>query len=197
MPAENISDVKIGSRACTRAGVGPITTFEDGSAQATVLQDNYDSVVDNALSLYPWQFARKLVDLGAPVADVEIPQYYDNLYQLPDECFKLWRLDINDTRTTEYEILGLRVACYAGPNDSVRALYTYRADESIWHPTFVEYVVYKLASLLATGVAHDAKRAELFEGQADLQWRRARHAVSIEDTNLEIRSNQLVTTRFV
>lgn len=169
MPSEAISDVKLAQRACTRAGMEPISSFSDGTAEAIVLNDNYDAVVDDALASFPWPFALKEVALDE-VAETP-PQGYDTVYQLPAEALQVQEVLINGTPHS-WEIIGDKVVVAASGDANGR--YTYRVDESKWHPVFSEYIVMKLAAMLASGVAHDGNRAQYFENQALRYYRRAR-----------------------
>jgi len=195
MPSEAISDVKIGSRASTRVGLEPVSSFQDNTASAKVLEDNYDAVVDDALAKYAWRFARKTADLGSPLAGANPPYPFERSYQLPDECMKLHMLRIDGRREVYYDLAGLVVSCMAGPDSTVEAVYTYRADESLWHPTFVEYVVLRLASILARAVKRDDNTANDLYRQATIQWRQAKFSVGQESTPDHMETTRLIAVR--
>lgn len=171
----------------------PVASLSDGTAEATVLNDNYDSVVDDALASYPWNFATKYAVLnrssGTP------PLNWDGLYVIPAECLNVRCVYVNSLKVDRWEIFedGLLVDALA--EDEVVLQYAHRADEAKFHPVFVEYIVYRLASMLATGVAHDAARGELFQRQADRYYRRARWAAGSEQTPRKIDTSTLIGQR--
>lgn len=187
MPSEALSDLKIAQRACTRAGFPPIPSLSDSAAEAVVLADNLDSVIDDALGSFPWPFALAETDVDRLADDA--PPSWDGLYALPADLLHLRSVRVNNCRVP-WELYGGRIAVNAGENDEVRIEYTARVDASRFHPTFIEYLVYKLASILATGVAHDADRANLFETMAQRYFRRARWAAAKERT-----PRRLIATR--
>lgn len=192
MPSEALSDLKIAQRACTRAGFPPISSLSDGTAEAMALDDNYDSIVDDALASFHWPFALNEEPISRLVGDP--PSGWGGLYLLPAKCLHLRRVLVNDHPTT-WGLLGGQVAVDAGPDDNVRAEFTSRVDASQFHPVFVEYIVYRCASLLATAVAHDAARAELFESMAQRYYRRARFASAIQRTPRRLVAARLTSYR--
>lgn len=192
MPSGPLSDLKIAQRACARAGFTPIQSLSDGTAEATVLNELVDSVFDDALGSFAWPFALNEEPLTRLAADP--PSGWQGLYEMPAKALKLVRVLVND-HPVKWAYLGGRVACDAQPSDSVRAEFTSRVEASRFHPVFTEYLVYRLASGLATGVAHDAARAELFESMAQRYYRRARHASATERTPRRLVANRLTGYR--
>jgi hypothetical protein len=192
VPSEPLTDLKIAQRACTRAGFPPISSLSDGTAEAQVLIDNIDSIIDDALATYQWPFALNEKTL-ARLADAP-PVDFTGMYALPADCLHLRRVVVNGCPVS-WGLYSGRVAVDADLTDEVRAEYTSRVDASRFHPVFVEYVVYRLASVLATGVAHDAARGELFETMAQRYFRRARWASAKERTPRRLTANRLTGYR--
>ena len=192
MPSEAISDVKLAQRACSRAGLEPISAFSDGTAEAIVLNDNYDGVVDDALASFPWPFATSQEVLNRLVEDP--PSGWDGIYQVPTKALHVRRVLIND-EDTKWQFLGGKIAAMAGETDEVRCEFTERVAEAAFHPVFAEYVVLRLASILSTGVAHDANRAALFEQKADRYYRRARFVCASERTPRRLVASRLTAYR--
>ena len=196
MPEAALSDVKIGQRACTRAGLPPVDSFDDGSPASIVLNDNYLAVVYDSLSAFQWPFAKKESDLGAPVTSVEVPSGYLNHWELPTNRLSVFSILVNGQKTAEYEIFtpGL-VALNATDNETITCIHSVKTDEATWHPSYVEYVALQLAAFLSTGVTHDAKRAEYFQVLADRQLRKAKFLTGKQDTTGAIRPQQFLNTR--
>lgn len=192
MPSEAISDVKLAQRACSRAGLEPISSFSDGTAEAIVLNDNYDGVIDDALASFPWPFATAQEALNRLVVDP--PAGWSGLYQLPAKALHVRRVLVNN-HDTKWQFLGGRIAVDASENDEVLCEFTERVSEAAFHPVFVEYLVLRLASILSTGVAHDAERAQLFEVQAARYYRRARFISASERTPRRLVANRLTGYR--
>ena len=157
-----------------------------------MLNEMVDSVFDDALASFPWPFALNEEPLTRLADDP--PSGWGGLYEMPAKALKLVRVLVND-QPVHWAYLGGRVACKAGENEAVRAEFTSRVEASQFHPVFTEYLVYRLASALATGVAHDAGRAELFESMAQRYYRRARHASATERTPRRLVANRLTGYR--
>ena len=193
MPSEAVSDVKIAQRACSRAGIDPIASFSDGTAEAIVLNDSYEGIVSDALASFPWPFATRQEALGRLTVDPPIG--WQGIYQMPSTCLHLRSVYINDQRTTSWQYLQGRIAVDATSNDTVTAEFTERVAEAQFHPVFTEYVVTRLAAILAAGVAHDGERAEYFEKQAYLYYKRARFINASERTPRRLVANRLTGYR--
>lgn len=194
MPSEALSDVKICQRACVRAGTNRITSLTDNLAEAILLNDNYDSVVDEALASYHWHFATVQVDLSR-LSDTP-PAPWQGLYQVPSASLAIRRLWVNSYEVVNWAMFdGGKLAVDAGVDDTVSLEHTYRCDEAQFHPVFVEFIVYRLAELLAVGIAHSPSRAEYFAARASQYERRARFQDSKERTGSKIRAKRLVTYR--
>jgi hypothetical protein len=193
VPSEAVSDVKIAQRACSRAGINPITSFSDGTAEAVVLNDSYEGIVSDALASFPWPFATRQEALNRLTDDP--PVGWRGLYQMPATCLHLRAVYLNDRRTTKWAYLQGRVAVDATENDAVTAEFTERVAEAAFHPVFTEYVVTRLAAILAAGVAHDGERAKYFEQQAYLYYKRARFINASERTPRRLVANRLTGYR--
>ena len=193
MPSEAVSDVKIAQRACSRAGIDPITSFSDGTAEAVVLNDSYEGIVSDALASFPWPFATRQELIGRLTEDP--PVGWQGLYQMPATCLHLRALYVNERRTTNWQYLQGRIAVNAGVNDAVTAEFTERVAEAAFHPVFTEYLVTRLAAILAAGVAHDGERASYFEAQAQRYYRRARFINASERTPRRLVANRLTGYR--
>ncbi len=61
--ATNDTDVTICSSALTYLGENTISSFSDGTTQAGICEALYPDVRDMVISLYPWSFSIKKVDL--------------------------------------------------------------------------------------------------------------------------------------
>lgn len=193
MPSEAVSDVKIAQRACSRAGIDPITSFSDGTAEAIVLNDSYEGIVSDALASFPWPFATRQEALNRLIDTP--PVGWQGLYQIPTDCLHLRSLYINEQRTTNWQYLQGQVAVEATEADTVTAEFTERVAEATFHPVFTEYVVCRLAAILAAGVAHDGERATYFETQAQRYYRRARFINASERTPRRLVANRLTGYR--
>jgi hypothetical protein len=81
-----LTDIGLCSRALTRIGAHPITSFSDGTAESEIAGILYGSARDALLSAYGWSFATGQVQLTQlstpPVAD------YRYAYQLPNDFLR-------------------------------------------------------------------------------------------------------------
>lgn len=189
-----ITDIDICARALILIGASPITSFDDGTTEATVAANLYEDTVRDMLSRHRWRFASgqaqlsRLVD--APSAK------WDAAYQLPSDLILLHGVTISDDQVA-YDRYQDKVYCNATAEDVVFADYTFQANEDLWPPHFVTAVQYQLASIFAYSVAAQEGLSDLFEKRAMRQLMICRTLDSQSQTTRRLnvqRFNQVRTT---
>jgi len=156
----NASAIPVVNAALGRTGDDAITSFDEGTPQATVAALNYDDIVNGLLSGYPWKFASRTLTL-APL-DVEVDPPWTHAYQVPADVLDLRAVYANG-EPIDYELLSDKILTIWGPDAFVAAKYTYRVDESMWPKYFRQAVITTLEPLFlrAIGERYDAAEARL------------------------------------
>jgi hypothetical protein len=153
---------EISNMALSQIGANLVNNVvTDQTREAQVARLHFDTVRDEVLADFPWRFADKQVDLGAPLT--EIPEYdFDNAFQLPPDHISTLQTDLPSN--ARWQVVGDRLFT---DNSGVNILYTRRVeDTSKWPPLFVSCVMYLLASRIATSVGN--RRPETVTGMYQL-----------------------------
>ena len=157
------SDIDICARALVMIGAAPITSFADGTTEATVAANLYEDTVRDLISRYRWRFAAGQAQLSrrtdAPDAK------WDAAYQLPADLLLLHDVTVNGN-VIEYDRYQDMIYCDADAADLVYADYTFRAVEDLWPPYFTTAVELTLASIFAYAVANQIQTADYMEKKA-------------------------------
>jgi len=188
------TSIDICARALIMIGASPITSFTDGTTEATVAANLYEDTVRDLLSRHRWRFATGQTQLSR-LTDVPDARW-DAAYQLPADMLVLHGVTITDDNIS-FDRYQDMVYCNATSEDLVFADYTFRADESIWPPYFTTGVQYQLASIFAYSVAAQEQLADLFEKRAIRHMTMARTIDSQSQTTRRLnvqRFNQVRTT---
>jgi hypothetical protein len=175
-------------------GASPITSFTDGTTEATVAANLYEDTVRDLLSRHRWRFATGQTQLSrlTTVPDAR----WDAAYQLPADMLLLHAVTITDDNIA-FDRYQDMVYCNATSEDAVYADYTFRANESLWPPYFTTGVEYQLASIFAYSVAAQDQLSDLFEKRALRHMTMARSIDSQSQTTRRLnvqRFNQVRTT---
>ncbi len=188
------TDIDICARALILIGASPITSFEDGTTEATVAANLYEDTVRDMLTRYRWRFATGQIQLSRLT---EAPtSRWDAAYQVPADMLMLHAVTVNDNPIA-YDRYQDMIYCNATVEDVVVADYMFRADEEFWSPGFITAVEYQLASIFAYSVAAQTDLSDLMEKRALRQMTIARNVDSQSQTTRRLnvqRYHQLRTT---
>jgi hypothetical protein len=188
------TDIDICARALILIGASPITSFEDGTTEATVAANLYEDTVRDMLTRYRWRFATGQIQLSRLT---EAPtSRWDAAYQAPADMLMLHAVTVNDNPIA-YDRYQDMIYCNATVEDVVVADYMFRADEEFWSPGFITAVEYQLASIFAYSVAAQTDLSDLMEKRALRQMTIARNVDSQSQTTRRLnvqRYHQLRTT---
>lgn len=150
--------------ALTRAGCNPITSLEQGDAEATVTAQNYEPLARAALSGHPWKFATKTAELTRITGTLPGPWLY--AYQLPTDMIELRSVRV-DGAPIAYEVMANKILCDYDEDNEVVAHYAWRVPESMWPGWFAEPLTRRLEALYLRAIKEDFTAAEARDAAAD------------------------------
>ena len=183
------SAIDICNRGLTFIGAEPITSFDDGTTEASVAANVYEDVVQSSLCNARWRFATNQQTLNrltdAPTAR------YDLAYQQPNDTLIIHAITVNDN-PIEYQIYGDMIYADTSTTDTVVADYTFRQTEEFFPSYFIMAVAYGLAQVFATSIARDGSLTQTMATLADRAMLKARSVDSQQQT-----TRKLITGRFV
>lgn len=164
------SAIDLCSQALVRLGAEPISSFEEGTAEADTADALYPGVRDECLSAHPWSFATGQAELerltAVPVAD------YAHAYQLPNDLLRVVSAGEDGRgRGIAYRIHEGRLHSDA---ERVTLTYIFRADETAWPAFFGNVVVQKLAAAFAVPLTDSTSAAEASARAAEIALRQAK-----------------------
>ncbi len=192
MSARSNSDIDISSRALVLIGANPITSFEDGSTEATVASNMYEDIAQAALLNTRWRFTTDQAVMNR--LSEEPTGRYDAAYQIPSASIMAHAVTINDN-PIQYQIYGNKVYCDAGISDELVIDYSYRSHEVDWPAYFILAVEYSLASIFAVAIARDTSLANMFEQKALMAMAKARGLDAQQHTNLRLNTSRFINQR--
>ena len=183
------SAIDICNRGLIFIGAEPITSFDDGTTEASVAANVYEDVVQSSLCNARWRFATNQQTLNrltdAPTAR------YDLAYQQPNDTLIIHAITVNDN-PIEYQIYGDMIYADTSTTDTVVADYTFRQTEEFFPSYFIMAVAYGLAQVFATSIARDGSLTQTMATLADRAMIKARSVDSQQQT-----TRKLLTGRFV
>ena len=176
------SVVSICNRALDYLGQKPITSLEDGSASAGILNRMYEGTRNLVLRSYPWNCATARATLAALTTTPDWE--FDYEYQLPDDCLRVlefkdaitynikWRIEGRKLRTTE-----------AGPV-YIRYLREI-TDPAEFDPMLADAIAARLAADCAISITGEASKRQLSLQFYDMVLKEARRIDSREQSQDE------------
>lgn len=186
-----LSDIALCSRALIRLGAKPISSFEDGSAEAEIAGALYEPTKDALLSAYPWNFATSQVDLTQLETDPQAD--FNSAYQLPNDFLRALSAGSGAKgRGLNYRILGDTLHTNSS---TVILTYIYRADESAFPPFFDMALISHLTAEFCIPLTENTSRASLHFELAEDQFKKAKQIDAQQDTPKRIDDFSLVDVR--
>tara|TARA_A100001515_G_scaffold145075_1_gene151783 strand:- start:6756 stop:7349 length:594 start_codon:yes stop_codon:yes gene_type:complete len=180
------------SRALILIGADPISSFDDGTTEATVAVNMYEDVAQSALVNTRWRFATNQKVLNQ-LSDAPTGRY-DLAYQLPSDLLMLHAITVNDN-LIDYQMYGDKVFADTATSDVVIADYSFRANEETWPSYFTLAVEFSLAIIFATSIARDANLASLMTARAETTMAKARTMDSQQQTTRKLATSRFLTAR--
>lgn len=151
-----IDKLEIVNRAMLRIGADPLQDLADETLGGQGADLVYDSVVEFALGVYVFSFARKMVELSELASATPLTGF-TRIYQLPaDRLGPPLRItdDVTDPdrRFTRYVLQGSTVHADEKP---LYAEIKFLPEPAEWSGTFRDFVVLAVAAEYALSIGHD------------------------------------------
>jgi hypothetical protein len=185
-----LSALALCSRALLKIGAQPISSLDEGTAEAEVAANLYPGTRDALLSCHPWSFATGQMELNrldaVPVADMA------NAFQLPADLLRVISAGSGRGRGIAYRIQEGRL--HANPVQVVLT-YVFRPADGEFPPFFAAVLVAKLAAEFCLPLTENTSRAEMLHRLADAELRQARLADSQQQTPKGIEDFPLLDVR--
>ena len=189
----SVNNIKICQQALVLFGANPISSFDDGTTEATACQNLYEDTARDELSQYRWRFASNQIQLSrlesAPSAK------WDAAYQLPTNCLAVSTVYVNDI-PIDFDRYEDMIFCQAETSDVVVLEGVFRVDEQFWPPYFVKMMIYRMASQLAHSIAAQTDTAQMLDRMAIRHAALARNRDAQGRTAPRIDTSRLINTRF-
>lgn len=182
------------NKACLAAGVNPITSFSQGSAESIFCNEWYELITESELSLYKWRFATKTYDLTPNLLSTEPDTVWNTAYQAPTDVLSVDTVIVGEA-PIQYDRFQDQIHTNDTANDTVILKYRYRADEQYWNPYFRQLVIYRLATMLSFSIARKEDVAASMKALADEHWRRAKTEDAQAQTNQKVALRKIVNAR--
>lgn len=186
-----LSQVGLCSRALLKIGAQPISSFEEGTAEADIAQNLYPHVRDYLLSLYPWSFATAQDSLGRLAGAVATDYQY--AYQLPTNFMRALSLG-NQVSGQGYPYRLQENRLHTDASEAVLT-YIFRPEASQFPPYFSQVLMTYLASEFCLPLTESATRSEALLRLGEKQLQQARTLDAQQQTPQSMNLNVLVEVR--
>lgn len=214
--------VDICNQALYRLGVvNPITSLDEGSAEANILKSHYEVDRDMLLTAFPWPWARRVVEL-APLAGAD-HLVWSHAYAYPSNCLRIIRLFnasdpvLSRTFLMEDDVLhrtnisrandhGLPVEYEVASGsmgrmiytdlDGAHCFYTHKVEDPLlWDPLFIQALISRLAADACLPITGSDTRANALNETAQRAYYAAIGAMSSETREARWRRGRYVKAR--
>jgi len=186
-----LSAIALCSRALIKLGAQPLTSFDEGTAEARVADTLYAPTRDALLAAHPWNFATAQASL-ARLAAVPVAGFA-HAYQLPAGHLRV--LSAGGPGRGEGLVYRIHEDRLLTDAEAVSLTYIFRADESIYPPYFAEALSARLAAEFCLPLTESTSRGELLARLAEEAFRAARRIDAQQDTPPALTHFPLVEVR--
>ena len=161
------TSVSIANNALTLLGANTISSFTDGTKASGIANNMYEFVKKHTLSMYPWKFALKKVQLAQ---DSTTPvNEWNYQYTLPTDAVSSLPVAVfftgnaNAPKQLDFEIYGNKLVTNS---NTVYIDYVYDVTEANMPTYFVTLLVYQLAWHLAEPITDQTTKADYWKTHA-------------------------------
>ncbi|MBL4747324.1 MAG: hypothetical protein JKY17_00570 [Magnetovibrio sp.] len=184
------NSIALCSRALLKIGCRSITSFDEGTAEAEVAGNLYETTRDALLSAHPWSFATAQETLprleAVPIAD------YTYAFQLPSGFLRALSAGAGRGKGLNYRIQERRLHTHS---PDVVLTYIFRPVETEFPPFFDQILIARLAAEFCIPLTDSTSRTEALLKIASHEFRQARLIDSQQDTPSAIDDFTLVGVR--
>lgn len=190
--------VSICNRTLDLLSVDPISSLEDGSKAARVMQRNYEPVRDRILAMYPWNSAMRRAVLAA---DSVAPAWgFERQFRLPEGpdpayCLKVWKLQAQEEGyRVSWSVEG-RMLLTDEPAP-LRIRYIARVtDPALFDPLLSEAIAAGLGVYAGGTLVEAASRMEFMRNYLKDVLAQAKAADAREGGDVAVQANDFLTVR--
>tara|TARA_R110001592_G_scaffold61249_1_gene186683 strand:- start:56 stop:634 length:579 start_codon:yes stop_codon:yes gene_type:complete len=190
MPANTA--IKVCSRASILMGGSPISSFDEGTSEADVVDAMYEDIARASLTSTRWRFSTNQQVLSRLSADPT--GRYSSAYQRPSDVLMISAITVQDS-LIKYDTYADKIFCDTSTSDVVVADYIFRAVETYWPSYFTLAVEFQVAAMLAISVARDPSLATMLDQQAERQMIKARRLDSQQQTTRKLDTSRFIAQR--
>lgn len=160
------SALSICSDALLLLGAKPISSFTEGTDEASTCDSLYPNIRDQALSIYTWSFAFKKVQLARLTSTPTNEYKYE--YQLPSDRLAAPRAvydssSVGANVVNNYKIMGSKLLTN---NETVYIDYLYSVHEADMPVWFVQLLKYLMAWHLSVPITDQVDKAQYWQSVA-------------------------------
>tara|TARA_A100000172_G_scaffold5016_1_gene2934 strand:+ start:2860 stop:3438 length:579 start_codon:yes stop_codon:yes gene_type:complete len=183
---------EVASKALVMVGANQISSFDGSEIEKVVSRQIYETIVEDCIGAYYWDFASGSQQLVMVTGTTLVN--FDNAFQLPTNPapMTIESVRVNGVEK-KYDIFEDKLFIDANEENEVILDYTFRADESTWHPAFTMWAVLSLAEAYALSITRKEEIAEAFGKKAETQFAKAKARVGKQTSNKAIRLTRLTS----
>jgi hypothetical protein len=158
--------LSICSDALLMLGAKPISSFNEGTDEASTCDALYPNIRDQALMVYPWSFTFKKVQLARLITTPTNEYKYE--YQMPSDRLGAPRAvydseAVSAYTITDYRIMGDKLLTN---NEQVYVDYQASIAESLMPVWFVQLLKYLVAWHISIPITDQVEKAQYWQGVA-------------------------------
>lgn len=170
------TDFSVINAALTRTGNDPISSLSGTTPAHKIAAENYETIVEAHLSVYPWKRASRTEQLNRLDPDVhgDPPEPWTAAYQLPSDQVEIRTVRVGGS-TIAYEVHGPTILTDASDTDVVMLHHIWRAAEADWPPWFREGIIRELEAVFLRGIGERYREAEVRQDAAKDWWAKAKN----------------------
>lgn len=179
------------ARALIKLGAAPISSFDEGSAEAETAAALYETTRDALLASHPWSFAT--VETSLPRLSADPVGDKAHAFQLPSDFLRAVSAGAGG-RTTglEYLILGSTLTADA---ETVTLVNIRRPDEAEFPAFFNQALIARLAAEFCLPLTESASRWQSLAAAAEDEARAARRIDASQDSQPRFEDFSLIEAR--
>ena len=192
MPNAPTTPLEICNAALTATGNSPITSFDDGTAEATVAAENYERIV-SAEFAYPWTWAAANRRLNRIAGETD--SAWTLAYAVPTDMTEVQRVE-QAREPVAWERANNKLLTDADDSDTpLIAIGRVRVDEAAWPADFRSGVALRLEALFLRALGEQHKEAAKRDEDAERAIMAARNMDAKRRSNRQPFRSTLIEAR--